>query len=239
MTRSSSRAATWALAAVLLIHTPLAAQFVFFEGPHDRNQSRWVAVSADVSLTITADTPTGPYEQTLTARYWRSREGKRRIDRPFGTSVIEDFVNRRVVLLDHQQRVANVLQLARDEASKVEFPVSSRSRVFASLGADIKRHDLGDKWIEDYKTSGGGGSESGWTFEVWTAPDLQLPLYIGQHTAIWRSVQRYEHVQIEDPPESLFEIPSGYEVIEWTAPTNNRPSRNLRYDPFEFFRYSR
>jgi len=73
---------------------PAGAQFILFRDDYDvRNKP----VIADITVTLTAETPWGPYTQTQSGKYWRSRDGKTRRDDAFGNSHIEDL-HRRVGL---------------------------------------------------------------------------------------------------------------------------------------------
>ena len=76
-----------ALSSLLAMVGPACAQFVLFTGDVGvRNRP----IIADVTVTVTSETPWGPYTQTQSGKYWRSREGETRRDDGFGHSYIAD-----------------------------------------------------------------------------------------------------------------------------------------------------
>ncbi len=90
-----------ALSSLLAIVGPACAQFVLFTRDVGvRNKP----IIADVTVTVTSETPWGPYMQTQSGKYWRSRDGKTRRDDGFGHSYIADLHSR--IDMDHIAKVA-------------------------------------------------------------------------------------------------------------------------------------
>src|SRR5512143_3100397 len=95
-----------ALWGVLALAGAACAQFVLF--PRDvgvRNKP----IIADVTVTVTSETPWGPYIQTQSGKYWRSRDGETRRDDGFGNSYIEDLHSR--IEMDHEAKIAYEIDL--------------------------------------------------------------------------------------------------------------------------------
>jgi hypothetical protein len=74
-----------ALGSLLAMVGPTCAQFVM---PPYYSGERKIPIIADVTVTVTSDTPWGPYTQTQSGKYWRSRDGATRRDDGFHNSYI-------------------------------------------------------------------------------------------------------------------------------------------------------
>jgi hypothetical protein len=94
---------------VLAASVPGWGQFYLFEGDTFRAaQPPAKPVMADVTSTLTTQTPWGPFTQSETGKYWRSRDGKIRQDTAFGISRVVDLGSfpRKSAQIDYQlQRI--------------------------------------------------------------------------------------------------------------------------------------
>ena len=178
----------WSL---LAIAGPACAQFVIFRGDTEvRNRP----IIADVTVTVTSETPWGPYTQTQSGKYWRNQDGKTRRDDGFGNSYIADFYSH--INVDHEAKTAYEI----DYKPSLPLPWSSiMSGGWLPPLADPAGLDpqllqmprklvkIGEKTIDGRKVTGrrsegvAGGYPWGskgdhWTYEVWTANDIRLAI---------------------------------------------------------------
>jgi hypothetical protein len=93
-----------ALGSLLAMVGPMCAQFVM---PPYYSGERKIPIIADVTVTVTSDTPWGPYTQTQSGKYWRSRDGATRRDDGFHNSYISGIpgVTWTVSWIDHDAKV--------------------------------------------------------------------------------------------------------------------------------------
>ncbi|HLH41734.1 MAG TPA: hypothetical protein VKV74_02020 [Bryobacteraceae bacterium] len=185
-----------------------------------QSKAERVPLTADVTFTLSSNTPSGAYTQSQAGKYWRSRDGKTRQDTAFGSGIADPAAGT-VTYLNHSTREATVVHLPprptppSSGAAKPPAPA-------AHLGPGGATTDLGERQIAGHTTTGrrtlisgdpaARGSEE--STEVWTAADLGLPLYVKHHDHSGESIQEYKNVQVGDPDPSVFAIPAGYKVTE-------------------------
>lgn len=223
---------------VLAMAVPAGAQFVLFPGDAG---VRHKPIVADVIVTTTAETPWGPYTQTQSGKYWRSRDGKTRRDDAFGNSHVEDLYSR--VDIDHEAKIAyEINHFPEDVPSWDTPPPSVPPPPYyddpAGLDPQLLRMPrklvkIGEKEIDGRKVTGRrskgvargyawGSKGDHWTYEVWTANDLKLAIEFQYKTSTMQVVQRFENIQMVDPDPEIFEIPKGYQVRSaggpWAVP---------------------
>lgn len=183
------------------------------------------ALSADLAVTTVLNAPGGNFTQSQTAKYWRSRDGKARQDSGFST-VITDLTSRTITHINHQAKQATVIHMPLKGGEQREAPSISGGAppipLASSLPGDSIEGNLGEKIISGYRAigtqvvrQGAGPMQSGSvTTEVWTAPDLRLPIYVRQIYSAGETVQLYENIRVEEQPASMFEVPAGYTVTQ-------------------------
>jgi hypothetical protein len=179
-----------------------------------------VALSADINIQLTSNSVFGTFTQSQAGKYWRSSDGKTRQDTSFG-SVITDSKARTVIYLNHAAKQATVIHMA-----PVTTPSATPTPSAPSPPAATSAADLGQKVVAGYEvqgkqivtTTGNQPLQVGSvTTEMWTAPALQLPLFIKQRSSRGTSVQQFDNIQLNEPDPSLFTVPAGYAVTEKTA----------------------
>lgn len=184
-----------------------------------------VPLAADIAITVIANTPFGNFTQSQSGRYWRSESGRIRQDTSFG-SVITDPKARTIVYLNHLSK----------EATLIRMPVARRSD--ASQGDQVPAlgvpgqtvDDLGEKVINGHEvrgkrtvTHGDGVRQFGpVTTEVWTAADLQLPIYTKQSSSRGETIQQFKNISLGEPEGIVFVVPAGYAVKEGSPPVGGQ-----------------
>jgi hypothetical protein len=240
--RMGTRRQILVLLSLLAMAGPACAQFVLF--PSDvgvRNRP----IIADVTVTVTSETPWGPYAQTQSGKYWRSRDGKTRRDDGFGNSHIADFRSR--IDIDHEAKVAyeidHILSSPVDTLPGTGFMSGGLLIPFydpAGLSPQLlqmprKLVKIGKKQIDGRKVTGRrsegvakgyqwGPGGARWTYEVWTANDIKLAILFQYNTRLMQVVQRFENIQVRDPDPEVFRIPKGYQVRSNPAFNSNKGS---------------
>ena len=220
------------LCGVLAMAVPACAQFVLFPGDTGVHNK---PIVADVTVAVTSNTPWGPYTQTQTGKYWRSRDGKTRRDDAFGNSHVEDLYSR--IDIDHEAKVAYEVNHFSEnslgwDGMAALFVTGGLLPPFyddpAGLDPELLRMPrklvkIGEKEIDGRKVTGrrstGVAKGYAWgpkgdhcTYEVWTANDLKLAIEFQYKTSTMQVLQRLENIQMVDPDPEIFEIPKGYQV---------------------------
>jgi hypothetical protein len=194
------------------------------------------AVIADITATLTAQTPWGPFTHTETGKYWRSRDGKVRQDTEHGLSTVADLgsVNLRSnAYIDYDLR----LILAAQERPDLRFP-RIRSRPTAdTTGNDFplvlqgatKPKKSGNDILDGFKVTirkgnveMGKGQPTGQTYEIWTSEELKIILLFKLKSGTAEFVQRYHNIRLEEPDPSVFELPPGFRIVT-SSSDRNRP----------------
>lgn len=189
-------------------------------------------IIADVTVTVTSETPWGPYTQTQSGKYWRSRDGKTRRDDGFGHSYITGL-NWWRAEIDHDAKMAyefvhngppdNPFAKGSSPPALNDDPAGLSAGLLEGAEAPRKLVRIGEKQIEGRKVTGRrsegvakgypwGPNGDRWTYEVWTANDLKLAVEFQYKTRLMKVVQRFENIQERDPDPEVFRIPKGYRV---------------------------
>ncbi len=202
--------------AIFVLHAgTMTAQFV---GHFTKIQEVSVAASgnktpviADIELRTEADTPWGTLTQTLTGKYWRSRDGKSRQDDTFGNTLLLTASTETWV----------------DHAAKSAISDIRPGAMFVNPADWIPgqnplgKKKIGDRtangWREDIPTPNGN-----LRWEIWTDVRLGMPLEFRTNGPGAESIQRLNNIEERDPDPKLFEIPEGYPIL------NCAPSRRGR-----------
>ncbi len=183
-------------------------------------------LGAELTVTVSSHTPGGSLQQTQTGKYWRDRDGRTRQDWSFG-SVISDPQTRTVIRLNHVNREAIIVRLPPVPSTQSSAPAGESDGVVpltspAPGGPTHSEGDLGERIIEGFRALGTRRTIEGVpplqigsaTIEVWTAPDLRIPIYVKQGSSAGVSIQEFRNIELADPDPSLFSIPSGYIIKE-------------------------
>ncbi len=172
------------------------------------------AVIADITATLTAQTPWGPFTTTETGKYWRSRDGKVRQDSEYGLSTMADLstIPRSITYIDHDlHRIA--LLVDRVPFGRASFPSEdSTGADFTFSGPPSKPKKSGQDVLEEFKVTIRKGLWNGWPYEIWTADELKMILLLKVTSNSGEFVQRYHDIRLEEPNPSLFELPPGYRM---------------------------
>lgn len=225
------------LCGVLAMTVPACAQFVLFPGDTGvRNKP----IVADVTVTVTSQTPWGPYTQTQSGKYWRNRDGRTRRDDAFGNSYIADLHSR--IDIDNAAKIAyerdDMLSSPPDTLRGTGFMSGGSIPAFyddpSGLSVQLlemprKLVKIGEKQIEGRKATGRrsegvakdypwGPKGDHWTYEVWTANDINLAMEFQYKTRTMQVVQRFENIQLRDPDPEIFKIPKGFQVRSASGP---------------------
>jgi hypothetical protein len=188
------------------------AQLTFLETRNINLEPAKIPLTADVTATLTAETPWGPVSWTESGKYYRSRSGKIRQDMSFGTYKIIDLKTQETILIDARAKIADVQEVI---ASAVSFTVENTTNFDPDgLSPEVAKRakKIGENEVQGHKATGRRWEIDGCTYEVWTAKDIKLRIlyqYTAGHTTV---TQRYENIQIVEPDADLFKIPDGFTV---------------------------
>ncbi len=229
------------LALVLMSGSPAWGQFHFFEA------ERWSAIEAppgkaviaDVTATTTSPTPWGPFSETETGKYWRSRSGKVRQDTSHGLSTVVELGSspRWLAYIDYQlQRIwRNEEQVGRGspKISRAE-DVLGKDFKLGAAGGMTKPKKTGQAVVEGFKVTIRTGElldfpprkshradsddplngySTGLTYEIWTSDELKMILLFKLKAGTTEFVQRYHNIRREEPDPALFQLPSGFQTL--------------------------
>ncbi len=146
-------------------------------------------VIADIELRTEADTPWGTITETLTGKYWRSRDGKSRQDDAFGNTLL--YTASTAIWVDHEAKSA-ISDIG--PGSMFINPIFSES--------------LGKKTIGNRTAIGGrnylGGKKSKIVGEIWTDASLGVPLEVRSKGPGVESIQRLINIEERDRDPKLF-----------------------------------
>jgi len=205
--------------AVMLIPARTGAQFAMPNVQAGPNAQR-PPLTADVRTTVTSNTPHGSFTQSQTGKYWRSQDGRTRQDTSFG-SVITDPKARTITQLNHATKEATIISMPSAVTPQMPPTMSLGQRRPEPLAGQAVE-DLGERKIAGYLAHGRRTVTKGdqvlqfglVTTEVWTAAEIQLPLYIKQTSSHGESIQELENIRIGEPETAQFAVPAGYMVKE-------------------------
>jgi hypothetical protein len=212
-----------ALGSLLAMVGPTCAQFVM---PPYYSGERKIPIIADVTVTVTSDTPWGPYTQTQSGKYWRSRDGATRRDDGFHNSYISGApgVTWTRSWIDHDAKtvyeIVDHYSLESPFLEPLHDPSGLNSQILMEPRRLVK---IGEKKIDGRKATGRrsegvpkgypwGPDGDRWSFEVWTANDIKLAILFQYNTRLMQVVQRFENIQEREPDPDVFRIPKGYRV---------------------------
>jgi hypothetical protein len=206
--------------AILVLHPgPLSAQhlveFVPIQVVSAVAPGNKTPVIADIELRTEAATPWGTITQTLTGKFWRSRDGKSRQDDTYGNTFL--FSASTQTWVDHEAKSA-IREVGRGFMFILISPAGSVS------GLQFRGNLLGKKTIGDRTANGWGEDLRGNSrYEFWTDARLGVPLEHRWKAPGVESVQRLMNIEERDPDPKLFEIPEGYSVL--SCPPSKRSGR--------------
>ncbi len=203
---------------------PTWGQFYFFEGDTFRAaQPPAKPVIADVTSTLTTQTSWGPFTQSETGKYWRSRDGKIRQDTAFGISRVVDLGSfpRKEALIDYELRRISA-RVDRTDLGPLNLDVTGRDfEVRNHRTTKLKK--TGEAVVEGLKVTIRQGTYLGideakpspldLSFEIWTSEDLKMILVFKIRSKSAELEQRYHNIRREEPDPSLFEMPPGFHIV--------------------------
>jgi hypothetical protein len=163
-------------------------------------------VIADVTATVTAQTPWGPYTQTETGKYWRSSKGQIRQDGEHGLSIVFDLRGERMqARIDYELKVID--RTVRDNDVKFgSYPSVS----ILDKYSDLKK--TGQTVFEGHKVTIRQGKRSDMFYETWSSDELKLILRLFIRVAKTEFEQRFHNIQVTEPSASFFELPPGFRM---------------------------
>ena len=180
-----------------------------------------VALSSDVTVVTVSRTTTGTFSQTEGGKFWRASDSRTRQDKASG-SLINDPTTGVTINLNHQERIATVIQRAplpqSQPPSGNAMPTAPPPEIVQTKSGQVMEQ-LGERKFGDLTATGtrvtiphAGGRIGSVTIESWTARELGLRLLYKETRIDGTTEQRYENVQLGEPPADVFQIPSGYSV---------------------------
>jgi hypothetical protein len=202
------------LAAVL----PAWGQLYFFEGDIGRAAPPPAKpLMADVTTTLTAQTPWGPFNQSETGKYWRSRDGKIRQDTAYGLSDVVDLgsLPRSMAHIDYELRRISV-SIGRTDLGQPSEDVTGRDFNIGNNTTRAKKS--GEAVLDGFKVTIRKGEfrhegKSNLQYEIWTADDLKIILLFKLKSDSAELVQRYRNIRLEEPDPSIFQLPPGFRSV--------------------------
>lgn len=229
---------------LLAVSAPAWGQFYFFEAESFQSieQPPKKPIIADVTSTLTAPTPWGPFTQTETGKYWRSRNGKLRQDDSYGLSTLIDLgsPSRSLAYIDYELR--RIWQSVRPprripKNSSIPSAGDQLGNEF-HFGPSTKPRRIGQSVVEGFKVSIRTGEllytppplshvvdpgdpakhlrkpeSTGVTYEIWTSDELKMILLMKVRSGDMEFVQRYHNIRREEPDPSVFKLPTGFRIV--------------------------
>lgn len=205
---------------LIFLTTAMSAwgQLYFFEGDIGRAAlPPGKPLIADITATLTAQTPWGPFTQSETGKYWRSREGKIRQDTAFGVSRLVDLGSypRTEAFIDYELRRMAV-SIGRTDLHPPSEDVTGRDFTLDNNRTRAKKS--GEAVLEGFKVTIRKGElrnegNSSLQYEIWTAEDLKVILLFKLKSAYAELVQRYHNIRREEPDPSVFQLPPGFRTV--------------------------
>lgn len=177
-----------------------------------------VPIVADVASTITVSAPSARgFNHTHNGRYFRSRDGKVREDLVFG-SIITDSITKTATFLNHAKKEATVVAMSDPDVADLDSVKEARNPAknhndarITHLGEDkVEGHPVHKKLIE----AGSASTMPGRKSEIWTATDIQLPVFVKTTGADRTTTREYRNIQVADPDPQVFEIPKEYRIVD-------------------------
>jgi len=83
---------------------------------------------------------------------------------------------------------------------------------------DATMESLGSQYILGVKAEGTRTAVTGGMHESWFSPDMQLLLIGRDSIRGGTGSERITSLELADPPETLFQIPQGYTIVDETGP---------------------
>ena len=177
---------------------------------------------AEVTATLTAETPWGPFTQSETGKYWRSRDGKIRQDTAFGVSRVVDLGGypRTNAQIDYElRRIAVWIGERYRKTPSTE--VTGRDFSMGNDGRNAKK--TGEAVLDGFKVTIRKGElrrvdqskahPADLSYEIWTSEELKLVLLFKLKSESAELVQRYHNIRREEPDPSVFQLPSGFRTV--------------------------
>jgi hypothetical protein len=187
------------------------AQLFFPEAAVFPRMNQWEkAIIADVTATLTAQTPWGEIKQVEHGKYWRSG-GRIRQDDEHGQSIIVDRKESLTTIDRNANLILQRFDLARSGSPeswdmffpKADYPTGNRAK-------------LGETTLEDRKVvkmSHPMGTLGLLSDEAWISKELEMMLLYRYQTATTVFELRYHNIRLEEPPKSVFEIPKQMRLV--------------------------
>src|SRR5262249_24424843 len=201
-----------------LVAAIAAASLGFGQGASPQHSAHHgvVPIVADVASTITVSAPSAPgFSHTHNGRYFRSRDGKVRQDLVFG-SIITDSNTKTATFLNHASKQRTVIAMSDPDVAELDKEATSPAKNhndarITHLGEDkVEGHPVHKKLIE----AGNASTTPSRKTEVWTATDIQLPVFVKTTGADRTTTREYRNIQIADPDPQVFAIPKEYRIVD-------------------------
>src|SRR5262249_22730227 len=155
------------------------------------------------------------FSHTHNGRYFRSRDGKVRQDLVFGSIVI-DSNTKTSIFLNHAKKEATVIAMSDQDVADLD----KEARSPAKNHNDARMTHLGEDKVEGHpvhKTlieAGNASTTPSRKTEVWTATDIQLPVFVKTTGTDRTTTREYRNIQVMDPDPQVFEIPKEYRIVD-------------------------
>ncbi len=176
---------------------------------------------ADITSTLKARSPWGELITVENGKYWRNSKGQDRFDDSYGLSTIRD---RRGPVI--RARIDRELRLV-DIEEKRPSPDPSPPNLWGALPFSWKQS--GQQKVEGLAATVRTGEDHGVSYEVWTADELGIILFVRYKTDTTVFEQRVHNIRFVEPdPKTVdFTVPTGFpaHIACWsvTEPAHDAP----------------
>lgn len=191
-------------------------------------------VIADVTWQLTSNTPWGAHTQSLTGKFWRSRDGDTRQDASYGTTfmlivnpaakyVVRPHMQTRI-WIDHDAKTAalDIGSRSLDARTRPELNIDGY------FGTDART--LGEGTIAGHMVIGrrqtmqksDGRIEGPVIWDIWVDPRLGIPIQFRVKTPDSELFQQLSNIEEREPDPGLFNIPEDYSIVH-CKPLGSRP----------------
>ncbi len=166
------------------------------------------AIVADVTATLTAQTPWGVITQVETGKYWRSSKGQIRQRDQHGLSHMLDLgTPRSQAWVDNELGIADV-----DKDSTLR----RRRRLTNPSGSDWmaphKTTKTGQRIVDGLPVTVREVTIGSVKHEAWSSDELKLVLVYRMTSGTIQFEQRYSNIRLAEPEPGAFDIPDGFKV---------------------------
>lgn len=210
--RNGARKHLGLISALLILGKPAAAQCGWVQAGYIPKKP----VIADVVCQAIDITPWGTFSETLNGKFWRSKTGSTREDKPYNVTKmwLQDLLAD--VYMDEETRTATVREVG--GSSPLALRLFGQGRDFDGA-MQAKRAML--KGVLAGRAVTGERVESvllGTSGLTWMANDLQLVVDRESKSQARNTASQVRNIEEREPDAALFKIPEDYTVVKCVPP---------------------